>query len=151
MEPGPMVRGTDSRSSARPPLTTNNGGLLRIVVRNAALAVRACQLMDGLAYPFTVTVKEGEPRNAEQNSRMWAMLGEIAEQIDWYGHKLIAEEWKDVFTAILKGQKAVPGDGGRGFIIIGQRTSKMTKQEMSDLIALMEAFGAERGVKFSAQ
>ena len=31
----------------------------------------------------------------------------------------------------------------------GQRTSKMTKSEMTELIELMMAFGAERGVKFA--
>jgi len=89
-----------------------------------------------------------EKRSDAQNRRLWAMLGEISQQVDWYGQKLTADEWKDVFSASLKRQKVVPGLDG-GFVICGQRTSKMTKGEMSELQTLMEAFGAERGVTFS--
>lgn len=35
-------------------------------------------------------------------------------------------------------------------MILGQRTSKMTVREMADLMTLIEAFGAEKGVRFSA-
>ena len=88
-------------------------------------------------------------RSLEQNARLWAMLDEISDQIDWYGRKLTAEEWKHVFTAALKKQDVVPGLDG-GFVVLGISTSKMTKAEMSDLQTLMEAFGAEKGVRFSA-
>ncbi len=86
-------------------------------------------------------------RTIEQNNKMWAMLGEVSAQVDWYGNKLTDEEWKDVFTAALKKQKAVPGLDG-GFVVIGARTSKMKIAEMVELIELMYAFGAERGVNF---
>jgi hypothetical protein len=88
-------------------------------------------------------------RSLEQNSRLWAMLDEISDQVNWYGRKLTAEEWKHVFTAALKKQDVVPGLDG-GFVVLGISTSKMTKAEMSDLQTLMEAFGAEKGVRFSA-
>jgi hypothetical protein len=88
-------------------------------------------------------------RSLEQNSRLWAMLSEISEQVDWYGRKLSEEEWKNVFTAALKKQEVVPGLDG-GFVVLGQSTRKMTKAEMCDLQTLMEAFGAEKGVRFSA-
>jgi len=88
-------------------------------------------------------------RSLEQNSRLWAMLSEISEQVDWYGRKLTEEEWKNVFTAALKKQEVVPGLDG-GFVVLGQSTRKMTKAEMCDLQTLMEAFGAEKGVRFSA-
>lgn len=90
-----------------------------------------------------------EKRSDAQNRRLWAMLSEIAAQVDWYGHKLTAEEWKDVFSASLKRTKVVPGLDG-GFVVCGQSTSKMTKAEMCELQTLMEAFGAEQGVKFTA-
>jgi hypothetical protein len=88
-------------------------------------------------------------RSLEQNSRLWAMLTEISRQVDWYGRKLTPEEWKHVFTASLKKQDVVPGLDG-GFVVLGMSTSKMTRAEMCDLQTLMEAFGAERGVRFSA-
>jgi hypothetical protein len=88
-------------------------------------------------------------RSLEQNARLWAMLTDISRQVDWYGRKLTPEEWKHVFTASLKKQDVVPGLDG-GFVVLGMSTSKMTKAEMCDLQTLMEAFGAEKGVRFSA-
>lgn len=88
-------------------------------------------------------------RSLEQNARLWAMLDEISKQVDWYGRKLTPHDWKHVFTASLKKQDLVPGLDG-GFVVLGLSTSKMTKAEMCDLQTLMEAFGAERGVRFSA-
>lgn len=90
-----------------------------------------------------------EKRSDAQNRRLWAMLRDISEQVDWYGQKLTDEEWKHVFTASLRRQKAVPGLDG-GFVVLGQSTSKMTKAEMCELQELMEAFGAEKGVQFRA-
>lgn len=90
-----------------------------------------------------------ENRSDAQNRRLWAMLADISDQVDWYGHKLTADEWKDVFSASLKRTKVVPGLDG-GFVVCGQSTSKMTKAEMCELQELMEAFGADKGVKFHA-
>ena len=90
-----------------------------------------------------------ETRTLAQNSRLWAMLTDISKQVDWYGRKLTPEQWKHVFTAALSKQDVVPGIDG-GFVVLGKSTSKMTKVEMSELQDLMEAFGAERGVKFTA-
>jgi len=91
-----------------------------------------------------------EKRSDAQNRRLWAMLRDISEQVNWHGNTLTDEEWKDVFTAALKRQRVVPGLDG-GFVVCGQRTSKMTKAEMSELQELMEVFGAQQGVKFKAQ
>ena len=90
-----------------------------------------------------------ETRSSAQNRRLWAMLGEIAAQVDWYGQKLSADDWKHVLSASLRKQRAVPGIDG-GFVVLGLSTSKMSKAEMSELQTLMEAFGAEKGVRFSA-
>jgi hypothetical protein len=94
-----------------------------------------------------LTVRE-ETRSLEQNAKLWAMLGEISEQVDWYGQKLSPEDWKHILTASLKKQRAVPGIDG-GFVVLGQSTSKMSVAEMSELIELMHAFGAQQNVKFT--
>ncbi len=88
-----------------------------------------------------------EKRSLAQNARLWAMLTDISQQVDWYGQKLSAEDFKHIFTAALKRTRAVPGIDG-GIVVLGQSTSKMTKAEMAELQTLMEAFAAERGVKF---
>lgn len=107
---------------------------------------RAIDAVKNAPAGFSVEVKEPS-RNLEQNAMLWALLGEVAEQVDWYGNKLTAEEWKAVFSSSLKKQKVVPGLEG-GFVVCGQSTSRMGKREFSDLIELIRAFGAERGVKF---
>ncbi len=86
-------------------------------------------------------------RSIEQNSLLWQRLTEVAHQVDWYGQKLSAEDWKDVMSASLRKARVVPGIDG-GFVPLGMRTSDMSKQEMTDLLELIAAFGAERGVKF---
>lgn len=98
---------------------------------------------------FILSIKP-ETRSLAQNARLWAMLTEISQQVDWYGRKLTPEEWKHVFSASLKKQDVVPGLDG-GFVVLGLSTSKMTRAEMSDMQELMEAFGAQQGVRFSAR
>jgi hypothetical protein len=96
---------------------------------------------------FSVTVAP-PTRNTAQNARLWALLTEISDQVEWHGQKLTKDEWKDVFTAGLKRQKVVPGLDG-GFVVLGSSTSRMSKAELSDLMELISAFGAERGVEFA--
>ena len=87
-------------------------------------------------------------RNNGQNARLWATLTDVATQLDWYGEKLSQEDWKHVFTASLKKQKAVPGIDG-GFVVLATHTSTMNKTEFSELLELIYAFGSERGVRWS--
>lgn len=91
-----------------------------------------------------------ETRSLAQNRRLWSMLTDISEQVDWHGRKLTPEDWKHVFTASLRKLDVVPNLDGSGFVALGLSTSSMTKREMSDMQTLMEAFGAERGVMFRA-
>lgn len=108
------------------------------------MASRACiQAPDG----YVVEIKP-RTRSIDQNARLWAMLGDVSRQVEWYGQRLSPEDWKHVFTASLRKQRAVPGIDG-GFVVLGQSTSKMTVREMSELIELMHAFGAEQGVQWS--
>jgi hypothetical protein len=90
-----------------------------------------------------------EKRSSPQNRRLWAMLRDVSRQVVWHGGKLSEEEWKDIFTAAIKRQKVVPGLDG-GFVVCGTRTSQMTKAEMAELQDLIEAFGAQHEVRFSA-
>ena len=90
-----------------------------------------------------------ETRSLAQNARLWAMLTDISKQVDWYGRKLTPEEWTHVFTASLTKQDVVPGLDG-GFVVLGKSTSSMTKGEMSELQELMQAFGAQQSVRFTA-
>lgn len=97
---------------------------------------------------YVCTIKE-PTRSLEQNAKLWPLLHEIAEQVDWYGEKLTAEDWKDIFTASLRKAKVVPNLDSSGFVVLGLSSSRLTKTEFSDLIELILAFGAEKGVQFA--
>lgn len=88
-------------------------------------------------------------RTLQANAAMWALLADISRQVEWYGEKLTPDDWKHVFSSCLRKQRSVPGIEG-GFVVLGARTSRMSKEEMSDLLELMHAFAAERDVKLSA-
>lgn len=107
------------------------------------LAARSCvQAPDG----YIVEIKP-PTRSLDQNARLWAMLKDVSDQVIWHGRNLRPEEWKHVFSASLKQQEVVPGLDG-GFVVLGLSTSRMTMRELSDLMELISAFGAQRGVKF---
>lgn len=105
-----------------------------------------------MAADCCMTVPDGwvcriEPpsRSLDQNALLWPWLQSISKGVDWYGSKLTDEEWKDVLTAAMKKEKVVPGING-GFVVLGQRTSKMNKQDFSELLELTIAFATEHGV-----
>ena len=105
----------------------------------------ACRFV--MESPDGYVARISEPtRTLEQNAHLWPLLDIISREVDWYGQRLTAEEWKDVFSASLRGQKAVPNIDGTGFVVCGQSTSKMGKKEFSDLLEIIFAFAAERGI-----
>lgn len=111
--------------------------------------VTAFRFAESLGYgkAYVVEVKP-LTRTIQQNDLMWALLTEISNQVVWHGQKLTPENWKDVLTAALKRQSVVPGIDG-GFVILGQRTSKMSVKELNEVIELAYAFGAQNGVVFN--
>lgn len=107
---------------------------------------RAQQAVQSAQDGYVVTISE-PTRNLDQNARLWASLSEISEQVIWHGRKLDAESWKHIFTSSLKRMDVVPNLEGTGFVALGLSTSKMSKREFSDLIELINAFAAERGIE----
>lgn len=101
----------------------------------------------GFEKSFVVEVKP-LTRTLEQNAKLWAMLTDVSEQVNWHGQKLTPEDWKHVFSAALNQQRVVPNIDSTGFVVLGQSTSKMTVRQMADMIELINAFGAERNVNF---
>jgi hypothetical protein len=90
----------------------------------------------------------GPRRNCDQNALMWSLLGQISKQVEWHGQKLSSEDFKDLCSASLRRYQTVPGIDPNTVVPLGMRTSQMTKEEMTQLIELIIAFGTERGVVF---
>lgn len=101
------------------------------------------------APPNTRVEFKSPRRSLDQNALMWARLTQIASEVEWYGAKLSADDWKDVFSASLRKARVVPGLDPGSYVPLGMRTSDMTKEEMTALLDLMDAFAAERGVTFN--
>lgn len=87
-------------------------------------------------------------RTSGQNALMWSLLGDISRQVEWHGEKMSKKDWKWVFTAAIRKQRMVPGIEG-GIVFLGEPTSGMSKKEISDLIELIYAFGADHGVEWA--
>jgi hypothetical protein len=91
-------------------------------------------------------------RSLDQNSRFWAMLTDVATQLVWHGQKMRPDDWRLVFLDALKRElRVVPNIDGNGFVNLGRSSSDLTKAEMTDLIELIFAFGANHGVVFHEQ
>ncbi len=103
------------------------------------------------APPGTRVEFKATKRSLPQNAKMWACLTDIAQQVEWYGQKLSADDWKDVFSASLRKARVVPGIDPGTYVPLGMRTSDMSKDELSTLIELILAFGVERSVVFHDQ
>lgn len=109
--------------------------------RKAALWVEKAPL--GTSIEF-----KSKKRTVEQNSRMWGLLTEVSEQLEWFGQRYSPEDWKDYFMHALKRERRwMPAEEG-GMVPIGLSTSSLTTDEHSELTTLIEAFGARQGVVF---
>lgn len=109
---------------------------------------RAVQAVLDAPEGHVVTIKP-PTRSLASNCAMWAMLTDVSEQVVWHGKKLDTHSWKAMFTASLKKYEVAPNLDGTGFVVLGQSTSKMTSREMSDLLEIISAFGAEHNVNWS--
>lgn len=88
-------------------------------------------------------------RTIPQNDRMWAMLTDVARQLPWHGMKLSPDDWKLIFLDALKQElRIVPNLEGTGFVNLGQSSSDLSVEEMSELIELIMAWGTQHGVRF---
>lgn len=95
---------------------------------------------------FSVTCKRGK-RSVPQNDRMWAMLTIISKELAWHGQQLSPEDWKIVLMAGLNQEmRLVPNIEGNGLVNLGRSSSKLTKQEFTELMDLIEAFAAQHDV-----
>lgn len=119
--------------------------MTRIAIHSIHDRRRASELLASVPDGTVVEFKP-EKRTLDQNAKLWAMLAEISEQVNWYGQKLSPEDWKNVFTAALRQSRVVPGIDGLSHVPLGLYTSNLSKAEFGDLLEIIHAFCAERGV-----
>lgn len=120
-----------------------------VILTNRESRERVCRWV--MKAPVNCRVEMKEPkRSLPQNDRFWAMLTDVARQVPWHGLRLSPDDWKLIFLDALKREvRMVPNIDGNGFVNLGRSSSDLTKEEMTDLMELIAAFGAQRGVVFN--
>lgn len=119
-----------------------------VIIRTKADRDKIAKWAHGVPWGTRVEMKAPR-RSTDQNALMWSRLQEVSRQVEWYGQKLGPEDWKDMFTASLRKARVVPGLDAGTYVPLGMRTSDMSKEEMSNLLDLIDAFAAEHGVTFN--
>jgi hypothetical protein len=112
--------------------------------RNAIEAVSSAP--DG----YKITISE-PARSLDQNAALWPILEAFSAQLKWPVNgamvSMVAEEWKDVLSAAFRRETARVAMGlDGGVVMLGCRTSKMSKREFSDFLEFLHATAAARGV-----
>lgn len=121
-----------------------------VILRGDVQRRLAKALIDAAPLDAVVTIRAGT-RSVEQNSKMWAMLSDIA-RAKPEGRIWPPETWKAAFMSAL-GHEIVwqPGIDGAPAFPAGFRTSRLSKAGMADLITFIAAYGDKHGVRWSDQ
>jgi hypothetical protein len=91
-------------------------------------------------------------RSVEKNAHLHAVLGQISKQKQWAGKWLDIEAWKRLMVSAYErahGRQAefYPALDGQGFDVVYRRTSRMSEEEIREVIMFAEAWAIENGVE----
>ena len=103
---------------------------------------------------LTLEIKQSN-KSREQEEKYHAMIGEISKQAQHLGSKWDAESWKrllvdqfcrenDIKTGVV-----IPNLSGDGIVQLGFQTRKFTKEQASEFVEWLNAWGAEHGITYS--
>jgi hypothetical protein len=102
---------------------------------------------------LTLEIKDAT-KSRHQEEKYHAMIGEVAKQAQQLGAKWDAESWKrllvDQFCKDngLKTGAVIPNLAGDGIVQLGMQTRNFTKEQASEFVEWLHAWGAEHGVTF---
>lgn len=107
----------------------------------------AKRMIDKAPDGAVVNIREAT-RTLDQSSKMWAMISDVA-RAKPEGRTHTTEVWKCLFmSACGHAVQFENGLNGQPFPI-GFRSSRLTKEQMSELIECVAEYGARNGVKWS--
>ena len=112
----------------------------------------AMDLILSLGEGYEVVIQE-ITRTSEQNKRLHAVLTDISEQVEWKGLELNVVQWKRLCTyswlrEIGESPIMVPALDGNGMDMLYEKTSQMSKKQLTSLTEWCYSFGAENDVQF---
>jgi len=102
---------------------------------------------------LTLEIKDAT-KSRHQEEKYHAMIGEVAKQAQHLGAKWDAESWKrllvDQFCKDngLKTGAVIPNLSGDGIVQLGLQTRNFTKEQASEFVEWLHAWGAEHGVTY---
>jgi len=102
---------------------------------------------------LTLEIKDAT-KSRHQEEKYHAMIGEVAKQAQHLGAKWDAESWKrllvDQFCKDngLKTGAVIPNLAGDGIVQLGMQTRNFTKEQASEFVEWLFAWGAEHGVTY---
>lgn len=120
-----------------------------------------CRQIVSAEWGCTVTIAE-PTKSRDQEAKYHAMFADIARQCEFMGQKWSVDDWKrllvDAFARVMQQAgtplrhdgRIVPSLDGCGVVQLGVQTRKFLKAEASEFIEYLHAWGAERGVRWSA-
>jgi len=90
-------------------------------------------------------------RSVEQNSKLHAVLQDIANQKEWAGRKLDVTTWKRLLVsawerACKRSAEFYPAVDGAGFDIVYTSTARLSKEDVSELTEFAIAWAIENEV-----
>lgn len=86
-------------------------------------------------------------RSLPQNDCMWSMLSDVSAQATHNGRKYTPEVWKSIFLhALGREMQFVPSLDNSMPIPLGLSSSDLSREEMTALIDLIDAWCAQNGV-----
>ena len=102
---------------------------------------------------LTLEIKQAN-KSRDQEEKYHAMIGEIAKQAQHLGAKWDSESWKrllvDQFCKDngLKTGAVIPNLAGDGIVQLGMQTRNFTKEQASEFVEWLHAWGATNGIHF---
>ena len=103
--------------------------------------------------PLIMDIQQA-PKSRPQEEKYHAMIGEIAKQAEHLGAKWDAESWKRLLVdQFLRengkgGNRVLPNLDGTGIVQLGFQTRKFSKEQASEFVEWLFAWGAEHGITY---
>ncbi len=125
----------------------------RFILAHETARRRAMAAVADAPAGYCITVSEPN-RSLSQNAAQWPILEAFSRQLKWPVNgamvTLTPEEFKDVLTAAFQGETVRLAQGlNGGVVMLGMRTSKMSKRQFGEWLDFLGATAALRGVQIN--
>lgn len=113
------------------------------------------KVRESLVYGKKLTLEIKQQSKSREQERLYhELIGQIAKQAQHLGAKWDAEDWKRLLVQEfckekgLSSGRVIPNLSGDGICQLGQQTRKFTKEQASDFVEFLQAWGIANGITF---